>query len=1328
MIKPALMSLRRNSAKLLLASCLLSLMIPTGVYADDDDSGPWHVIVDNWQTHKPRVTALRSLNAYLATDRGQTVYYVPTLEELPNIKNAVADTTDYRGNNQKFAAVYDGYFDQMCYEALVRKSDGTYSKTPAIVQSEGRNKVRELTTLGYDFLLTDETITDITTNGEDVNAGYSVHKLDLTNGRVDLNTALMDIYKAVGQEKYDITYIFTPDSGLTVTSSPIQGELSLNLSQYDSIDNSAGKAWVFVTRTNPSLYWKQAVYDGIVLDAEAFTGNPNADNSSAKSTTVTLADFCNYAYNIMNIYGEPVMTAGERSILLQLYGTVVPYSACPTEAKAIETFIAKGIISPEEDQQYLNWNSEIDPGYMLTLLMRIADINARATYKDVQITLDASLIDEGYYQANLTLEPSSVIEFTQASSIARTTNYYDYQLSAKEFERLSKSFNTNNISLELFVPSHLAIVGPDGTAFPITTQVTPYTKKVYSKDYPGVSYVQSSYDAGTDGPLMQFAISDGMQDGYLKLRIAAFDIPDLLHGDGMYYFTLINDKGQLASDYFMVKPGGGTYYESGSRNDYYDDELLTDSDTSVEYDNADEIQYIIDLYKEDPKEAKEEADKLISTYGPNWTTAEVEAILEAASGGTPLAAGDYVYLMQIRSGQEDSISVKSKRGDLKSLKDIIAGTGINDLYYVDPADTNDLAFKKVSDSWYQVYNGKANGDLAERIRTTGGNLNTRVAFCKEEEELLVSTEYLVDSEYIIREPTVVGEVLEFSTDYSNIYLDRKNKRVVVGACVYDVRNLDSDEIWRKMENGYFVNFRAVLGWTGDYLVFKTDEGNISVSVTSGDKYNPYTFPVRLNSILGDSTTGVRLPSTVGDSVYIQGNNSMRGYGNENGVQMTSMYPFANYFVYMHPEAVDGRSDYIQDWLFVFKPKDVKVNGNEIEYDDSASRNKLSEVGLEVKNLSNDVTVWAYPLHHGDGGGDGMPYEMSWSKEYGYTYTPDSNITSSADFYANYFDTSAVLKGKNQPSCVLPYMMVNNTVHCLNYNVYYTQDAEDDNKLDYGTTPISILFEDTTGFLSVLQKGLLAFKNMVIDTDEHDGITMFPAVTSPALWFVDRVERDLESIKRATSNGAKAYWGTSPITFKNINGETHLKIGSVDLTDKLGKQTYVVLRDTSKKHGQVGTWYSVSSLTQMGFDKNNSDINSDEIIAGPSTGELSSKTDIIDWDEFTASRLMETGEIAVAVAMVLVLNIMPRIALFLFLLLIMLGVIQNVKFWQMFCDRVFDVYKFLTFGRYDVHTFRQSRMFVHSIIAMAIFALFMDGTIIHVYELIMQFFAIITGMK
>ena len=72
----------------------------------------------------------------------------------------------------------------------------------------------------------------------------------------------------------------------------------------------------------------------------------------------------------------------------------------------------------------------------------------------------------------------------------------------------------------------------------------------------------------------------------------------------------------------------------------------------------------------------------------------------------------------------------------------------------------------MSDLWYQVYNGETSGDLKERIRTTSGNLDTRVAFCKEEEELLVSTKYLIESDYIVREPTVVGEVLTTLTSTS----------------------------------------------------------------------------------------------------------------------------------------------------------------------------------------------------------------------------------------------------------------------------------------------------------------------------------------------------------------------------------------------------------------------------------------------------------------------------------------------------------------------------------------------------------------------------------
>ena len=66
---------RKRLCYLFLFATITSLSLSTltfgapGVY--DDDGPSRNVIVDNWQTFRPRVTALRSLNAYLATDLGQ---------------------------------------------------------------------------------------------------------------------------------------------------------------------------------------------------------------------------------------------------------------------------------------------------------------------------------------------------------------------------------------------------------------------------------------------------------------------------------------------------------------------------------------------------------------------------------------------------------------------------------------------------------------------------------------------------------------------------------------------------------------------------------------------------------------------------------------------------------------------------------------------------------------------------------------------------------------------------------------------------------------------------------------------------------------------------------------------------------------------------------------------------------------------------------------------------------------------------------------------------------------------------------------------------------
>lgn len=1310
------------------------MLFTISAYADpgDGDGGPYPVIVENWQTFYPRVTSLRSLNAYLATEQGQKIYYVPKLDELPDVMNAVTDCTDYTGTRQRFAAVYGGYFDQMCYEALVRKSDGTYSQVPAIVQTDGKNSVRELTTLGYDFLLSSEGLIGVQPNGEKISATYAATKVDGVNGYVDLNTALMDIYKAVGQSKYDILYAFTPDSTLTVENSPIQKELSLQLDVSRGINTEAGNAWVFVTRTNPSLYWKQAAYDGVIWDSEALHNGDSSGSSNVKSDRVTLAQFCMYAYNIMNIYGEPVMTQSEKNILLQLYGSVVPYKACTeAEVEAIETMIAKGIISPDDDMSKLQWNSDVNFEYMLTLLMRINDVNARKTYKDVQITLDASLLSNDYYNAKLEYEDSNIIEFQEAKSAARVTNYYDAKLGVSQFEDMMKTVSSGNVSSDLFIPTHLVIVGPDNTVFPLTTQVTTYTQKVYDKNSTA-SYALKNYDVATDGTLMQFCISDGIRTDdtgkFLNIRIASFTVNDLLHSDGMYHLHLINDRGDISTSAFTIKPGGGIYYTSGVRSNSKENQMLTDKEDNSEEEelsNTKEIDELIKLYDEKGVQAATRKLREYERNNPRWTTKEIEAAEYAASNGDYLASTtSTVMYMRIAANSESNIQVITKKGETIKLSNIMANdSGGSETHFADPKATDDLAFRKINSTTYQVDNCNGANDLNERVKSTSVK-GTDTAFCKRDTQLLVSTKWLLEKGIISTTPLESDDLLMLSTQYANIYLDKANQYVVVGATVYDVKDLDKSEIWLKTGDDLFVNFRAVLGWTGEYMIFKNVGGSISVSIQeSVTTQSKVTAPKSTHIKLLD------VPKGISSGIAIKGSSvDIHSYGNDSMISMSAMYPFANYFVYVNSHVLEEGDEY-HDWLFVFKPKDVKVNGSKVQYDDTESRKTLRDtLNIKLDGLDENITVWAYPLYRKARPERGMPKGMAYTEKNGYTYLP-SKITSVPDTMAAYWATDNVLRSDGTPDFVLPFYLDDNyEVRCFNYNTFTYKDTNgNDDMLDYGQVPATIMDAgvpvDTVYRLNTAS-GIPSMEN-VPDISFKDSV-MTPTVTSPALWFLELQQYDFNTVCASLNSGAALYWGTSKVTLSGKEGSYKMLIGSTDITDELKKMKFLLMRETAYKTSTIGRWYSVSALSAFKLDPVTEKGEGTKGELGPKAGKLDKTVDSIDWNEFKFTRLLENGEFAVSIATILVVNILPRVALFAFLILTMLGVVQNVKVWQIFCDKLFDPYKFLTAGRRDVHTFQAGRAFVTSIIAMAVYALFMDGTIIHVYEWIMQFIGAFLG--
>ena len=111
---------------------------------------------------------------------------------------------------------------------------------------------------------------------------------------------------------------------------------------------------------------------------------------------------------------------------------------------------------------------------------------------------------------------------------------------------------------------------------------------------------------------------------------------------------------------------------------------------------------------------------------------------------------------------------------------------------------------------------------------------------------------------------------------------------------------------------------------------------------------------------------------------------------------------------------------------------------------------------------------------------------------------------------------------------------------------------------------------------------------------------------------------------------------------------------------------------------------------------------------------------IDWGKYTFDTLIHDIDNGTSILLIIVLNILPRIGMFIFLLLITLATIANIKPWRQFCTNVFDPYKLFTFGHASVDTVKANSLLVTSIIGLAVFALFMDGTLIHVLTWITQF--------
>ena len=1195
--------------RILLLTLMLTLTAPItaladitfdGTYGGGYLSGDINAELPEYTT--PRVTAIHSANAQLAKDDSR-MFYVPSLDEFPfDVDSTVLELGE-------FAGVYDDYFN-----AEVGNFD-----LDAKVSNSDIVRTRALEILGYDILIADEKISFNKNHEPKVSKRRELQDEDIN--RFD---ACVAIYKALGKYSYDYKFDFKPDNTLTLENSPVSQKLNLLYDRDKNLDLSKGYTNILITRSNAKFY-----EDTIAMDVEI---KPNGNNQP-----ITLGQFCYYVKTLMELYGEPVMTEQEERMLLQVYGKKLPIyisnSAGQKDSddilEAIKYLVAKGILCSDEDKEY-DFTGILTLNDMLDILAAVKDRDSRYTFKDIELTVDATLADMGYFETDINGYSSPIQNIAPCSAIAED---YDYLVTS----------NLGNVD-------NFYLVSKKGN-------------KVESDSDGIFKYV------GRDiGNYHHFKITSNKSalKGYLYM------------GD---YLKIVGSNGKK----MYLKFGGGTYKYKKSG-----DKIKRSSFTE----SKEELPYCFDV---DTKYADQQETGIELQMAPQKATIPIKFSLPSDTWKTDI----------------ENLSFKGK-DTTSSLKDLKDNTSMTiDRYTIKRNTTASNGFM-----FFTVEGCTDMADFQKHIihDKSTSRYNDYQTFVQKDSTVLVNFNYLQDVGLAKSYLQLDNEVILLTTSTNNIYLCPKQKWIIVGNTVYDMP--ENSLMYYVKDGQLFVDYRAATGWAGDFYTFKNDSGTITLSVPSSAMKTVDTKSII--TPFNKSTLKVQT-TTIADR--------------KDCILLNSTYPLANYIVYDGSEA-SGSYAGDTDYLFVFKLKrNVKAYKS-----DKVARNLLNKtLGLEAPE---EWLVYCYLLY-GNEKSKANPPGVKYSDKYGYYYLPvkaDSN-------YAKRYYHSCLKKGskktlkntgkeyptESKDDIVIPIVKDNSgNIIDINFNTFSYQDKS----LPYGSAPYAYLFDviDYTGKAtdkkvdrseSVYSKLVYKWKpNGKTDTDKVKYGTCTDA-----------------EMKLAPTGVVNALASITPLDYKQAVQQP-VTIYAGTIATKIDKPS---ARGIAESKGKAMPSVKIRS-TVLGY-LSQDDISELNILRSTANGYvLGIPSDIVmkavdpdravdakqlginaglslrgfDWEKFKFKNLIQTADDAITIATIALLNFIPRIAIFLFLSLIGLSLITDVKIWQIFCDRVFDIYKFFTIGRQDVHTINTFNLFWTSILALAVFGLFMEGTIINVIAWLARF--------
>ena len=895
----------------------------------------------------PTVTALHSLNAYFAKQSGDSalgVYFIPKLEDFPvSLKDTAAHLVDYTGQSHNFAAVYDGYFNTEVEYEIAPNVDADGNKVGHIQTSKkvysSVDNTRTLNLLGYDLLLEEERCRMLQSGNE-----YQVfyYPTEVGTSALKCETVVMDIYKALDQAEWDIKFMWCIDDELKLENNPIQSQFGVDISDKieTGIDVEEGATWVWATRTNPELYWKKAKRDAIFdggahtvtnTKAKSYVGSDvSVSFSKSQTDSVTFGEFCAIARAMMDLYGEPVMTTEEQLVMIQTYGLSLPDCGNEEIYQSVSYLAAKGVINPEEcDLSKPVTFADIEP-----VLMRIADEDSRLTFKSTGYNPNSELFKMGYVSAKTSIGEGLLEEVERVNSDI-TTRYNDYFV---ECDDELTNFILTEVPDEDKPPS----IGEETETEAGTPITDPYVENVEEED-DGLEtifvsdnircneYTSASSDvwyapdvADTDVYPFEFV---GIEDNFYHFRIAETED----------HVTIDYDRDVDEGDYTINRESydlpnadGGVYLVENGQFVYYSfDEAEGKVYTTVEDDLVVEkalpeysLAYIDNDRRNDPAITEMADFGYMSTY--NWVYMTID---EAAKA-------------QLHNFKYGDVSL----GDLAALESggvmTLENTAGDSRIYVKYVQT--ISDASVSHTY--IFQVRCSAEEFRRNLTTVGKADVSgntAYYCPDDNSVLVSYEYLRSKGLVTSMQKLEGAdglVLNVAgTVNTNVILRKDLGIIIVGDTLYKTDEL----LYYTAAEVTYINYRACIGWTSDYLVLNNSSNITLTSSTQSNKIK--TMSKAVTTYYPTTAVAVEVVSNNGKEC----------------VPMYALNPLGNYLM-----VVDEVGN--NDCLFMWKRKEYALpnDSNQQSYgDDGAARDKFkSMTGIDLAS-SDEYVLMATSLLH-----------------------------------------------------------------------------------------------------------------------------------------------------------------------------------------------------------------------------------------------------------------------------------------------------------------------------------------------------------------------------